>query len=267
MADQTKYSNKLQNARILVIGGSSGIGYGVAEACIEYGALVVISSSNSSRVHGSVDKIKKAYPSKTSNIHGLTVDLSKPETLEQELDKLFKGTVQKIGENGKIDHVIFTAGDSLSTMSIEEMTVEKITKAGQIRFFAPLLTAKFVKKYLVSAYTSSYTITTGGISERPQPHWSVIGSYAGGHHSMVRNLALDLKPIRVNGVSPGAVDTDLWKNMSEEQKQGFFKAVEQHMATGRVGQVDDVVESFLAILKDGNMDGDVIRTNGGGLFM
>ena len=53
---------------------------------------------------------------------------------------------------------------------------------------------------------------------------------------MTRNLALDLKPIRVNLVSPGAVDTELWKDFTEEQKQQFFKNISEKVPTGRIGK-------------------------------
>ncbi|KAF2646334.1 short chain dehydrogenase [Massarina eburnea CBS 473.64] len=268
MADQIKYTNKLSGARILIIGASSGLGYGVAEACIENGALVAAASSNPSRVNSAVEKLKSAYPSKTSNIHGLVVNLSKTEILEQELEKLFKEAVGKIGgADGKLDHVIFTAGDALAMMKIQDMDINKIIQAGNVRFFAPLLAAKFVEIYLVPSPKSSYTITTGAIGERPNADWTVIGSYSGGHHAMVRNLAVDLKPIRVNGVAPGAVVTSLWNQIPEEQRQGVFESLAEKVLVGKVGAVEDVVETYLAILKDGNMDGTIIRTDGGGTIV
>ncbi|KAF2264178.1 NAD(P)-binding protein [Lojkania enalia] len=265
MADQKKYSAKLLNSRILIIGGSSGIGYAIAEACIESGAIVTISSSNPTRVKSAVDSLKASYPSSTSKIRGLAVDLAHAGTLESSLEKLLNDTVQELSDN-KLDHVIFTAGDTLSMMPISEMTMPKILQAGQIRFFAPLLLAKFMPQYLVQSHRSSYIITTGSISEKPMPNWSVIGAFAGGHHAMVRNLALDLKPIRVNGVSPGVVDTELWK-MEKEEKDGFLKACAEKMATGVPGRPEEVAESFLAILKDGNMDAAIIRTDGGVMIM
>ena len=140
--------------------------------------------------------------------------------------------------------------------------MQNIFQAGQVRFFAPLLLAKFLPSYVKLSYTSSYTITTGTTSENPVPNWSVVGSYAGGHHSMVRNLALDLRPIRVNGVSPGAVDTELWA-MSASEKKAAMDAVAEKMTTGRPGQPEDVAQSYLATMKDVNMDGSVVRTDGG----
>lgn len=94
--------------------------------------------------------------------------------------------------------MIFTAGDALATVPLSAITYENIVAAGQVRFFAPLLLAKYLPRYVEESHTSSYTITTGSISEKPMPNWSVVAGYAGGIHSMVRNLALDLKPVRVS---------------------------------------------------------------------
>jgi NAD(P)-dependent dehydrogenase (short-subunit alcohol dehydrogenase family) len=185
--------------------------------------------------------------------------------LESELEKVFKETT-KGSKDGKLDHVVYTAGDALSIIALKDMSMQKILQAGQIRFFAPLLLAKFLPTYLVQSHNSSYTITTGSISEKPIPNWSVVASFAGGHHSMVRNLALDLKPIRVNGVSPGVVNTELWR-MEKEEQDAFLNGLAQKLPTGVPGKPSDVAESYLAILKDANMDGSMVRTDGGGLLV
>lgn len=81
---------------------------------------------------------------------------------------------------------------------------------------------------------------------------------------MVRNLALELKPIRVNGVSPGVVDTEMW-TMSEEEKKGLFEYSKKTLFTGRVPTAEDVAESYMVIMKDWNMDASVVRSDGGSL--
>jgi NAD(P)-dependent dehydrogenase (short-subunit alcohol dehydrogenase family) len=124
MTDQKRYTNKLTNSRILVIGGTSGLGYSVAEACIENGALVTISSSNPSRIDAAVSQLKTAYPSAADpsnpRIRGLAVDLGKPETLEEELKTLLEKTVESMPER-KLDHVVFTAGDKLADIKLGDM--------------------------------------------------------------------------------------------------------------------------------------------------
>lgn len=137
MTDQRKYTAKLEGSRVLIIGGTSGLGFTVAEACVEYGALVTVSSSNKDRVQGTVEKLKKSYPSASDRVFGLTVDLSKAETLEDELKTLLEGTVRDLG--GKLDHVVFTAGDALAVIKLEDMVRTSPPPSDYLKRFPQLL--------------------------------------------------------------------------------------------------------------------------------
>ena len=129
-----------------------------------------------------------------------------------------------------------------------------------------MIVAKHALTHLAPGPRSSITLTTGSSAEKPRPGWSVPVSYGGGLISMARGLALDMKPIRVNIISPGAVDTELWK-MSEEAKQKLFATMGQRMLTGRVGRVEDVAEAYIYAMKDENLTGSLISSNGGGLLI
>lgn len=121
MTDATKYTSKLHNARILIIGGSSGIGFCVAEACLESGAAnVAIASSNRDRLGRAVASLKASYPSASHKVFGAPVDLSNAETLEGELKTLLDATAEGMG-GAKLDHVVFTAGDALAVGGLEDM--------------------------------------------------------------------------------------------------------------------------------------------------
>lgn len=135
-----------------------------------------------------------------------------------------------------------------------------------VRFFAPLFIGKHAPQYLNPGPASSLVFTTGAVSERPIPDWTVVGSFATGLQGMVRGMALDLAPIRVNLVSPGGVDTDLWANFSKEQKEEMFNEMAQKTTVGSVGKVEDVVESYLYLMKDQNVSGAMISTSGGSLL-
>ena len=256
MSDQQKYLNKLKNKHVLIIGGSSGIGFGVAEACLEYGARVTISSSSSERLTAAVNKLKTAYPSAAaSRIAAATCDLGDATTLESNVAALFKSV-------GEINHVVYTAGDGLLRIPLAEVTVAQMQKVTLVRVNGVILAAREAVKYLPASPESSFTITSGSAADKPIPGTAATAFFAGSHASMARSLALDLKPIRFNVVGPGAVDTELWK-MPEEQKKAMFKQFEAQMTTGRVGRVEDVAEAFLYCMKDTNVSGSVISTNGG----
>lgn len=83
---------------------------------------------------------------------------------------------------------------------------------------------------------------------------------------MVRGMALDLKPLRVNVVSPGAVDTELWSGIPSEQKEHMFREMEKKIPVGKVAKVEDVAESYLYLMKDQNITGAMISTSGGHLL-
>ncbi|KAL9623692.1 MAG: hypothetical protein Q9160_002148 [Pyrenula sp. 1 TL-2023] len=260
MTDQTKYTSKLRNAHILIIGGSSGLGFTAAEAALEQGARVTISSSQQSRVSNAMDRLEKSYPSAKGRIAGYACSLGYQSTLEQEVDALF----QKVGN---LDHIVYTAGDRLATMPIREATLPQIIQAGMVRFFAPFIVAKVGSRYLSSGPKSSITLTTGAVSEKPIPNWAVVGSYAGGLQSMTRGLALDLKPIRVNLISPGGVETELWDHMEEDKRKALMQSMAKRHATGTIGKPQDVAEAYMYCLRDENLTGSMISTNGGSLLI
>ena len=258
MSDATKYS-KLANKRVLILGGSAGLGFAVAEASIESGANVIISSSNSSRLGGAVDKIKQAYPSAGSRITGEVLDLSTMD-VESRIEALF----QKIG---KVDHIVFTAADKLSIVPLEEITIEKMYKAGHIRFFACMMVCKVGKNYLNPGPRSSIVITTGAVAQKPIAGWSMVTPFATGLIGMTQQLARDMAPIRINCVAPGAVETDLWSDMPRDQFEKFKENAAKSHLTGEFGQAEDVAESYLYLMKDANVTGSVVSTNSGSLMV
>ena len=70
MTDTKKYTSKLSSAHVLIIGGSSSIGFSVAEACREHEAIVTISSSSGSKLQNAISALQSSYPSAKSRIFG-----------------------------------------------------------------------------------------------------------------------------------------------------------------------------------------------------
>ncbi|KAL5340461.1 hypothetical protein BJX70DRAFT_396711 [Aspergillus crustosus] len=243
----------IENTNILIIGGSSGIGYAVAEQCLSQGATVHIASSTPTRITTATTTLQSQFPS--SSITGHVCDLSTP-TVETNLDALLKTAAP-------LDHIVYTAGDKLPLHPLSSITLETIHAAGHIRFFVPLLLGKLLPKYTKPGYKSSYTLTTGAASQKPFPGWSLIGGYITGLHGMTRNLALDLRPLRVNLVSPGAVDTPMWGEGGVPE--GLSRG--EGTALGKVGTAEEVAEAYVYLMRDSNATGSVVSSNGGSLLM
>ena len=96
MTDAKKYTSRLSSTLILIIGGSSSIGFGVAEACLEHGAAVTISSSSGSKLQNAISALQSSCPSAKSRIFGHACNLSDSSTLESNISALFLKWEQSI---------------------------------------------------------------------------------------------------------------------------------------------------------------------------
>ncbi|KAF2454172.1 hypothetical protein BDY21DRAFT_113607 [Lineolata rhizophorae] len=264
MPDQTKF-NKLANKHVLILGGTSGIGYGVAEACLESGAArVIVASSNSERISKAVSKLTSAYPSRASAVvGGPATDLSNQDTIDANIKALLESTVA----GGKLDHVVMTAGDALKYKPIAETDMPDMIQSGMVRYFGSLLLAKHCPSYMNPGPGSSLTLTSGLMAQKPRPGVSSGIGYGAAIFILAKSLSVDLKPLRVNVISPGAVLTEFWGAFPAGQVEAMMKMFEEKMTTGVMGKVEDVAEAYIYCMKDANMAGEIVSTNGGGLAM
>jgi NAD(P)-dependent dehydrogenase (short-subunit alcohol dehydrogenase family) len=96
----------------------------------------------------------------------------------------------------------------------------------------------------------------------------MVAGFASGLHGLTMNLALDLKPIRVNLVSPGVVETELWDStFDQETKKKHLAEFVKNIPTGRVAQPEDVAEAYLFLMKDPSVTGTVVDSNSGALLI
>ncbi|APA11056.1 hypothetical protein sscle_07g058260 [Sclerotinia sclerotiorum 1980 UF-70] len=248
---------KLAGKHVIIIGGSSGIGYAVAEASLESGASVTISSSSADRVAQAVQKLQRSFPE--GKIAGYACDLSK-STLESDVERLFEQT-------GKVDHIVFTAGQPITIVALKDTSLEDMYQMGQVRFFGQLMVAKVGSRYLNEGPKASITLTTGSTADKPAVGWSVFSSYAAGLHGMARALAVELAPVRVNVVSPGPVKTELWEGFGEELKTAIFEEMEKKLLTRHVALPEEIAESYLWLMKDSSVTGTVVRSDSGSLLV
>ncbi|GAO51091.1 NAD(P)-binding protein [Saitoella complicata NRRL Y-17804] len=246
----SKY-NKLNEKKVVIIGGSSGIGFCVAEACLEFGASVVIASSSQPRIDSALERLSS--PKAT----GYAINL-KSATTEQELESLFEKT-------GKIDHLVWTAGDALPNMSLDGFAKDSLAPAFDIRFTAFVLAVKVLTGKKLISEGGSITFSSGLAGAKPQPGWFLTSALCGANFSLASGLAVELSPlrVRVNCVSPGAVLTELWDGLPKEARDGLVAGVGQAALTGSVGMPEDVAQAYLYAMRDGNLTGQVIETDGG----
>lgn len=197
---------------LLVIGGSSGIGAAVTRVAVEQGVRVFIASSNPTRVADAVARIKSESTIPDAHVKGFTIDLSHPD-IETRLEKLLIGATA----DDKLDHIVLTAGGA-SMRPIAKTDRDYILGQAQLSLVAPVLVAKLAQRFLKRNYTSSLMFCGGRASGKPIKGWPAAACFSAGLEGLVRALALDLAPLRVNVVHPGATETELWGRTVEERK-------------------------------------------------
>ncbi|SCO57484.1 related to verA protein [Fusarium fujikuroi] len=247
-------SQKLLGKHVLVIGGTSGIGRGVALAAIRDAAHVTVVGSSQATADKAVNYIKSEFPE--AKVSGYSCDLD-VESLEVDLEALF----DKIDP---VDHIVTTAANSHPhPTSIQTITVQDLRLANR-KLQAMVILAKVASRRLPASRYSSLTFTSGSIADQPQPGCSVLAYIAQGILGFVRGLALDMKPVRVNLVKPGYVlDTGLWSQIPEEQKSNLRDTLANKNPTASEGLVEDVSEAYIYLMKDGNCTGEVVSTRSG----
>lgn len=257
-----KFLNKLQNQRVLIFGGTSGLGFAVAEGLIEHGANIIISGSNQERLDKTVQRLETSYPDTANGkITTHLCDLLNEDTLDAKIKSLLT-TVTKDGTE-KLNHIVFTAGDVFEIFPIAEADLGKYRKTQVVRLFAPIMIAKYLPQYMDRSADNSFTITSGAAVERPPPGRALAASLGGAVEALARGLAVDLAPIRVNCVAPGLIKTELLeKRLTPEMEKIFL----QMTKLGRIGKPEDTAEAYLSAMKDGFLTGTIIKTNGGYLL-
>jgi NAD(P)-dependent dehydrogenase (short-subunit alcohol dehydrogenase family) len=233
----------LQGKRVIILGGSSGIGLAVAEQATSQGANVVVVSSDSERV-------KKAIQTVGGDAEGQTVDLSDEQAVAAIFTKL-----------GSFDHLIFTAGDSLHVHELAATDLKQARRAFELRYWSALAAVKYGSPHIRKG--GSIVLTTGVAGRRPHKGWVVAASVCGTIEALTRALAIELAPIRVNAVSPGVVRTNLWQNMSAADREHLYESVGDSLPVGRVGEAEDIAQAYLFLMQEGFSTGQTVVVDGG----
>jgi NAD(P)-dependent dehydrogenase (short-subunit alcohol dehydrogenase family) len=232
----------LKNARVLIIGGTSGIGLGVATAVAERGAIPTVVS----RRQSSVDRALAQLPEQA---RGATVDLTNLDSLER-----------LAADVGDIEHLVFTAGESLALQKLDGLTPDIINGYYQTRLVGALSAVRVFRPRITAR--GSITLTSGTASEQPG-FGAMPVSICGAMNALTKALAVELAPIRVNAVAPGVVRTPLWDSFSESDRQALYEQAAQRLPLGRVGEVTDTARAYLYCMEQEWGTGIVLTVDGG----
>jgi NAD(P)-dependent dehydrogenase (short-subunit alcohol dehydrogenase family) len=230
----------LTGKKVVVVGGSSGIGLSTAELAKNEGAAVIIASRNASRLDAVAEKL---------NAIAIATDVTNDESV----NNLFRRA-------GPVDHVVITAAQ-LRTGPFKTVAMDDVRATMESKFWGAWRVARAAE----FRPGGSLTLVTGYLSVRPRPNSVIVGAVNGALESLAKGLALELAPVRVNAVSPGIIDTPIRAAMPEEARRDMLAKTAAALPVGRVGVGEDVARQILAFMTIGFATGSIVYLDGGAL--
>ncbi|PWU50458.1 short-chain dehydrogenase [Micromonospora globispora] len=226
----------------LVVGGTSGIGLATARRLHALGARVHVVGRGKERL----DEIATTDP----EITGHQADGG---------DRAEIGTV--VEAIGRIDWLVVALSGGEGGGSIADLDPDTLRRAFDAKFWGHLTTIQAALPYL--APTGSITLVSAISARAGIPGTAGLAAVNGAVEGLVRPLAVELAPIRVNGVSPGLVDTPWWSGLPDDARQAYFTQVAQVLPARRVATADDIAEVVVLAATNANLTGTVIEADGG----
>jgi NAD(P)-dependent dehydrogenase (short-subunit alcohol dehydrogenase family) len=227
----------LKDKRIVVLGGTSGIGLAVAEAAATDGA-----------------RVTRALTTLPTSAEGHVLDLSNALAIEAFFHAV-----------GPFDHLVYTAGESLKLSPLAEGDIAGAHRFFELRYWGALMAARWGHRQIRAG--GSIVFTSGVAGARPGPGWSIAASICGAVEGLTRALAVELAPLRVNIVSSGVVRTPLWREMPEEARESLYASEALRLPVGHVADAREVAEDYLYLMRQTFATGRTLVIDGGGLLV
>ena len=233
---------RFQGKKIVVIGGSSGMGLATAKAASAEGARVIIASR-------SEEKLRQAKAQIQGSVEGLTVNIMDEASVKAFFDRV-----------GEFDHLT-TPGSEAVMGPFLSLDTQAARKAFDSKFWGQYQAAKYGAPKIRTG--GSITFFAGIWSQRPIPKASVVAAINSAIEGLGRALAMELAPIRVNTVSPGIVDTPLYAGMAPDKREAMFKEAAASIPAKRIARPEEIAQTVLYLMSNGYTTGSTLYVDGG----
>lgn len=229
--------------KIVIIGGSAGIGLATAKALAGLGAEIVIASRSEARLAAAAAQIATGVVCRPLDV-----------TDARAIEAFFEAV-------GPFDHLATTAAAGAVGMFLE-VDPAKVRAHVESKLWGQYFAARFGAPKLRAG--GSITLFSGVVSRKPLRGTTTAALVTGAIESFTRVLALELAPIRVNCVTPGITATEVWSELlTEAGARDHLEKVGRALPVGRVGQADDVAKAVIYLMSNGFATGSVVDVDGG----
>lgn len=217
--------------KLVVIGGSSGIGLAVARTAVAAGWDVTVASRDPGRAEIAAEAV--------------------------ELDVTDAAAVREFFASlGPVDHLV-SSTVARAGGPVKELDLDAARRAFETKLWGPLAAVQ------AADVRTSIVLLSGAAASTPMRGGAATAAVNGAVEALVRTLAVELAPVRVNAVSPGIIDTPTWASMPDDQRDAMFSRLAGALPVGRVGSSEDVADAIWHLLTNGFVTGTVLHVDGG----
>ncbi len=234
----------LSGKNVLVIGGSSGIGYATAAGAIEQGANVTIASR-------SEEKLRAAQAALQGKVQARALDVADTAAVEA-----------FFGASPVYDHIV-VSGAAFKFGTVRDQNIDDAYAAMNVKFWGAYRVARMARV----APGGSFVFVSGFLSRRPKPNMVLVGAINAALETLAQGLALEMAPVRFNVVSPGIIDTPTRAAMPADARKALLENAARGLPVKRVGLAEDCADQILLMLRNTFMTGSVVYIDGGGLLV
>lgn len=231
------------NERVVVIGGTSGIGLATAERQQREGREVIVTGRDKDRLEAALERLRDGAT-------GASVDAR-----DEAATHAFFAAL------GSVDHVVVAATGATAAGPFHSLPVDQLRTAAEGKLIAQTVAAQGALKVLRPG--GSLTFVTAGSAGAAIPGTAGLAAVNAAVEAMVPVLAVELAPIRVNAVSPGIIDTPWWDWLDADSRRQTFDAYAKNAPVGRVGRPEDVADAIAFLIGNTFTSGAVLSVDGG----
>ncbi|WP_437949494.1 SDR family oxidoreductase [Sorangium sp. So ce296] len=238
------HEGSLEGRRVVIVGGTSGMGLGAARASARAGAEVIAAGRRprAERAAGAPGDARVGHE---------TVDVTDEGSVKAMFERI-----------GALDHLLISAAPEPGSWgAFLEQDVAGAQRYMNAKFFGSWACARYAAPRMRAG--GSITFLTGGAAVRPRAGASMVSATFAALETLARGLAIELGPLRVNVIRPGYTDSEMWSFLDDAAREQLRERVRAAMPVRRMGTVEDVGHAAVFLMTNPQVTGSVLDITGG----
>jgi NAD(P)-dependent dehydrogenase (short-subunit alcohol dehydrogenase family) len=233
----------MDTQKVVILGGTSGIGLASAKAALEQGARVLIAGRDEQRLNAALEQLG-------DGAEGVSVDASDRAQLESFM-----------ADAGSFEHLVLALGGGAGGGPIASLELGELRAGFDGKFWPHMSALQLALPHIQPG--GSVTFVSAASASAPFAGVAGLAAINGALEAMVPALAVELAPIRVNAVSPGVIDTPWWHGLPEAERAAVFAQYGSAAPVGRVGTAAEIGQAIVSVLANRFITGTVLTVDGG----